>query len=62
MAKFIDNVKSFVNTKILKKSHKRENIESDYVLETRDLGITFGGLKAAQNVNLKIKKNSPSVG
>lgn len=30
---------------------------SEYVLETRDLGISFGGLKAAQNVNLKIKKN-----
>ena len=57
MAKFIDNVKSFVNTKILKKVHKRENIESGYVLETKNLGITFGGLKAAQNVNLKIKKN-----
>ena len=57
MANFIENVKSFVNTKILKKSHKRENIESGYVLETRNLGITFGGLKAAQNVNLKIKKN-----
>lgn len=57
MAKFLDSVKSFVNTKILKKVHKRENIKSDYVLETKDLGITFGGLKAAQNVNLKIKKN-----
>ena len=57
MAKFIDNVKNLVNTKILKKVHKRENIKSDYVLETKDLGITFGGLKAAQNVNLKIKKN-----
>ncbi len=57
MAKFIDNVKSFVNTKILKKSHKRENINSEYVLETKNLGITFGGLKAAQNLNLKIKKN-----
>lgn len=30
---------------------------SEFVLETRDLGITFGGLKAVQNVNLKIKKN-----
>ena len=30
---------------------------SEFVLETRDLGISFGGLKAAQNVNLKIKKN-----
>ena len=57
MAKAFDTVKNFVNTKILKKSHKREIIESDYVLETKNLGITFGGLKAAQNVNLKIKKN-----
>jgi len=57
MAKFIDNIKNFVDTKILKNSHKRENIESSYVLETRNLGITFGGLKAAQNVNIKIKKN-----
>ncbi len=30
---------------------------SEYMLETRELGISFGGLKAAQNVNLKIKKN-----
>ena len=30
---------------------------ADYVLETKDLGISFGGLKADQNVNLKIKKN-----
>ncbi len=30
---------------------------SEYVLETKDLGISFGGLKAAQGVNLKIKKN-----
>ncbi len=30
---------------------------SGYVLETKDLGISFGGLKAVQNVNLKIKKN-----
>ena len=30
---------------------------AEYVLETKDLGISFGGLKAAQNVNLKIKKN-----
>ena len=28
-----------------------------YILETKDLGISFGGLKAAQDVNLKIKKN-----
>lgn len=56
MANLIENVKDFVNTKILKKTHKRENVESDYVLETRNLGISFGGLKAAQNVNLKIMK------
>ena len=30
---------------------------SEYVLETKNLGISFGGLKAAQDVNLKIKKN-----
>lgn len=30
---------------------------SEYILETKDLGISFGGLKAAQKVNLKIKKN-----
>ncbi|MBQ9761027.1 MAG: ABC transporter ATP-binding protein [Clostridia bacterium] len=30
---------------------------SEYMLETRGLGISFGGLKAAQDVNLKIKKN-----
>ena len=29
----------------------------NYVLETKNLGITFGGLKAAQNVNIKIAKN-----
>ncbi|MCQ2454928.1 MAG: ABC transporter ATP-binding protein [Clostridia bacterium] len=29
----------------------------NYVLETKNLGITFGGLKAAENVNIKIKKN-----
>ena len=29
----------------------------NYVLQTEGLGITFGGLKAAQNVNLQIKKN-----
>ncbi len=28
-----------------------------YVLETKNLGISFGGLKAVQDVNLKIKKN-----
>ncbi len=30
---------------------------SEYVLETKNLGISFGGLKAASDVNLKIKKN-----
>jgi len=30
---------------------------ADYILETRGLGISFGGLKAVQDVNLKIKKN-----
>ena len=30
---------------------------ADFILETHDLGISFGGLKAAQNVNIKIKKN-----
>lgn len=50
-------VLSNLKEKLLKKSIKHENIESQYVLETRNLGISFGGLKAAQNVNLKIKKN-----
>jgi len=30
---------------------------ADYILETKDMGISFGGLKAAQNINLRIKKN-----
>ena len=30
---------------------------AEYVLETKNLGISFGGLKAAQDINLKIKKN-----
>ena len=30
---------------------------SDFILETKNLGISFGGLKAAQDVNLHIKKN-----
>ncbi len=30
---------------------------SEYILETKDLGISFGGLQAAQNVNIRIKKN-----
>ena len=29
---------------------------SEYVLETKDLGISFGGLKAVQDVNLSIKR------
>ena len=29
---------------------------SDVVLRTEDLGISFGGLKAVQNVNLEVKK------
>ena len=28
-----------------------------YLLETKDLSISFGGLKAAQNVNIRVKKN-----
>ena len=30
---------------------------SDYILETKNLGISFGGLKAAQDVNIRIRKN-----
>lgn len=30
---------------------------SEYVLKTENLGISFGGLKAVDGVNLKIKKN-----
>lgn len=30
---------------------------SDIVLKTENLGISFGGLKAAQNININIKKN-----
>ena len=30
---------------------------ADFILETKDLGISFGGLKAVQDVNLKIRKN-----
>ena len=30
---------------------------AEYVLETKDLGISFGGLHAAQDVNIRIKKN-----
>ena len=29
---------------------------AEYVLETKDLGISFGGLKAVQHVNLKIEE------
>lgn len=29
---------------------------SEYMLETKNLGISFGGLKAVQDVNIKIKK------
>lgn len=29
---------------------------SEYLLETKDLGISFGGLKAVQDANIKIKK------
>ncbi|MBS7359062.1 MAG: ABC transporter ATP-binding protein [Oscillospiraceae bacterium] len=30
---------------------------AEYLLETRNLGISFGGLKAVDDINLKIKKN-----
>ena len=40
MAKLFEKLKG--------KSLVRQNIKSDYVLETKDLGISFGGLKAAQ--------------
>ena len=30
---------------------------ADFILETQNLGISFGGLKAVQDVNLHIKKN-----
>ena len=30
---------------------------AEFVLETKNLGISFGGLKAAQDVNLRIRKN-----
>ena len=30
---------------------------AEYILETKNLGISFGGLKAVQDVNLKIRKN-----
>ena len=53
MAKLIDSIKSFIKPKKV----ERRTIESAYVLETENLGISFGGLKAVQNVNLKIEKN-----
>ncbi|MBR3978652.1 MAG: ABC transporter ATP-binding protein [Oscillospiraceae bacterium] len=30
---------------------------AEYILETKGLGISFGGLKAAQDVNIRIQKN-----
>lgn len=30
---------------------------ANYILETENLGISFGGLKAAQDVNIRIEKN-----
>ena len=30
---------------------------AEYILETKNLGISFGGLKAVQDVNLEIEKN-----
>ena len=30
---------------------------AEYILETQGLGISFGGLKAAQDVNIRIRKN-----
>ena len=30
---------------------------SEAVLEIKDLGISFGGLKAVQHVDLKVEKN-----
>ena len=32
-------------------------MSNEYILETKNLGISFGGLKAVQGVNLKINKN-----
>lgn len=55
---FKDKIKNYFKYHFKKApKHKRVNIKSDYVLETKDLGISFGGLKAAQNVNIKIEKN-----
>ena len=33
-------------------------MNGEYILETQNLGISFGGLKAAENVNLRIKKGA----
>ncbi len=33
-------------------------MSENYMLETKNLGISFGGLKAAQDINLKIKKKN----
>lgn len=30
---------------------------SEYILETKNLGVSFGGLQAAQDVNIRVKKN-----
>lgn len=35
-----------------------DNSKTQYVLETENLGISFGGLKAADNLNIKIKKDA----
>lgn len=32
--------------------------QQEYLLETKNLGISFGGLKAVQNVNLRVKKGA----
>ena len=43
---------------VLQTTGKETNrIMSDFILETKGLGISFGGLKAVQNVDLQIKKN-----
>ena len=51
------NALDAIKAKLLGRGEPRKVKESEYVLETEHLGISFGGLKAAQNVNLKIKKN-----
>ena len=53
MAKFIDSVKKKFKNMFPEKI-QRKTIESDYVLETENLGISFGGLKAVQDLNLEI--------